>query len=67
VTSVGFIVGHGASVRDRILDYVSKSGAPELRPLMDETLTSMKEHSTARGVGAVVGFVSLLFGASGVF
>jgi membrane protein len=67
VTSVGFIVGHDASIRERILDYVSNSGAHELRPLMDQTLTSMKEHSTARGIGAVVGFVTLLFGASGVF
>jgi membrane protein len=67
VSAVGFMVGHDATVRERMLDYVSSSGAPQLRPLLEETLTSMKEHVTARGVGAVVGVLSLLFGASGVF
>jgi membrane protein len=67
VSAFGFFMGHDASVRDRILDYVSQSGAPQMLPLLDQTLTSMQTHATARGIGAVVGAVSLLFGASGVF
>jgi membrane protein len=67
VSAVGFVVGRDGSVRDRMLDYVSKSGAPEMRTLLDQTLASMQTHSTARGVGAVIGVVTLLFGASGVF
>src|SRR5580692_7504253 len=67
VTAVGYVMGHDESVRDRLLDYVSRSGAPEMRPLLDQTLTSMQTHETARGVGALVGVVTLLFGASGVF
>jgi membrane protein len=67
VTAIGFVMGHDASVRDRLLDYVSKSGSPEMRPLLDQTLASMQTHETARGVGAVIGVVTLWFGASGVF
>lgn len=67
VTAVGYVMGHDASIRDRLLDYVSNSGAPEMRPLLDQTLTSMQTHETARGIGALVGVVTLLFGASGVF
>jgi membrane protein len=67
VTAVGYVMGHDASIRDRLLDYVARSGAPEMRPLLDQTLTSMQTHETARGVGAAVGVVTLLFGASGVF
>jgi membrane protein len=66
-TVVGFVMGRDASVRDRLLDYVSKSGAPEMRPLLDQTLTSMQTHETARGIGALVGVVTLFVGASGVF
>ncbi len=67
VTAVGFVMGHDETVRDRLLDYVSKSGAPQMRPLLDQTLASMQTHETARGVGALVGVVTLFFGASGVF
>jgi membrane protein len=67
VTVVGFVMGHDASARDRLLDYVSKSGAPEMRPILDQTLASMQLHETARGIGAVVGIVTLFVGASGVF
>jgi len=67
VTTFGFVMGHDSSLRDRLLDYVSNSGAPEIRPLLDETLTSMCTHDRARGVGAVVGVLALLLGASGVF
>jgi membrane protein len=67
VTAMGFVMGHDATVRDRLLDYVSNSGAPEMRPLLDQTLTSMQTHERARGVGAVIGVLTLWFGASGVF
>jgi membrane protein len=67
VTAIGFVVGGHADVRDQILDYVSRSGAPETRPLLDETLKSLTTHTTARGIGTVVGVITLLFGASAVF
>jgi len=67
VTAVGFVMGHDDSLRDRLLDYIARSGAPEVRPLLDETLTSMQKHETARGVGAAVGLVTIFLGASGVF
>jgi membrane protein len=67
ITAFGFVMGRDASVGGRVLDYVSKSSVPELRPLLGETLTSMQAHKTARGVGAAVGVVTLFFGASGVF
>ncbi len=38
-----------------------------MRSLLDDTLTSMQEHRAARGIGAIVGIFTLLFGASGVF
>jgi membrane protein len=67
ITGFGFVMGRHAGARDWLLDYVSKSGVSEIRPILDETLTSMQAHATARGVGAVVGAATLLFGASGVF
>jgi membrane protein len=67
VSAVGFLVGHSASVRDQLLDYVSRSGAPGMRPLLEDTLTSMQAHRAARGISAAVGVVALVFGASGVF
>jgi membrane protein len=66
VTAVGFALGNDASARHRLLGAVS-SPSPEFRTLVDQTLQSMQEHRTARGVGAVVGVAALLFGASGVF
>ncbi len=67
VSAVGFVMGHDDALRSRLLDYVAKSGAPEIGPLLDETLASMQKHETARGVGAVVGIITLFIGASGVF
>ncbi len=66
VTAVGFFVGGGDSSREKLLNSVS-SPSPEFRVLLDQTLQSMQSHRTARGVGAVVGAVALLLGASGVF
>jgi membrane protein len=67
VTTFGFLIGRKADVRERLLEYVTDSSAPELRPLLSETLTSMQTHTTARGVGVLVGVVTLLFGASAAF
>ncbi len=66
ITGVGFFLGSGSGSRQEIL---SSLGSPstELRMLLDQTLESMQEHQTARGIGAVVGVVTLFFGASGVF
>jgi membrane protein len=65
-TGVGFFLGSGAGTRQQILSSLG-SPSPELRVLLDQTLQSMQEHQTARGIGAVVGLVALFFGASGVF
>jgi len=67
VTILGFVLGRGESVRHELLSSVSRATSPVFLTLLDETLTSMQTHLTARGVGAVVGAVALLFGASSVF
>jgi membrane protein len=66
VTSVGFVLGSDDSARHELLNSVA-SQSPEFRALLDQTLQSMQAHRTARGVGAVVGGVALLLGASAVF
>jgi membrane protein len=66
ITGVGFFLGNGAGGRQEILSSLG-SPSPELRMLLDQTLESMQEHQTARGIGAVVGLVALFLGASGVF
>jgi membrane protein len=68
ITLLGFALGNGPALKTQIVDAISRAtGAPAVQSLVDDTLTSMQEHRTARGVGAVVGFLALLFGASGVF
>jgi membrane protein len=67
VTGVGFALGRDANMRSRLVDGALKFGAPEMRPLLDETLSSMQTHARARGIGAVVGAITLIFGASAVF
>jgi len=62
----GFILGHSDETRERVLDLI-QSDQPAVRSLIDQTLRSMQENSGARGVSAVVGGLSLLVGASGVF
>lgn len=66
VTVFGFVVGSGDAARQHVLASLDP-GTPEGRALLEQTLSAMQEHRTARGVGAAVGFVTLLFGASGVF
>jgi membrane protein len=67
VTALGFVLGNDPASRERILGSVSKVLSPQFRSLLDDTLANMQSHQTARGVGAVVGVVTLVFGASGVF
>jgi membrane protein len=67
VTGVGFALGRDANMRSRLVGGALKFGAPEMRPLLEKTLSSMQTHARARGIGAVVGAITLLFGASAVF
>ena len=67
VTALGFVLGQSPSTRARLLDAVASASTPEFKKLFDETLNDMQTHQTARGVGAVVGLVTLLIGASAVF
>ena len=66
VTVVGFILGNDDTVRQKVVgSMIGASGEP--RALLDQTLQSMQTHRAARGVGALVGGIALLLGASGVF
>jgi membrane protein len=67
VTSVGYILGDDASVRQNLVRSIAGAVSPESRALLNQTLQSMQTHRTARGVGAIVGVAALLLGASGVF
>jgi membrane protein len=67
VTTIGFLLGDDNTVRQRLLASLATATSPAVRSLLDETLQSMQSHRTARGVGAVIGTVTLLLGASGVF
>jgi membrane protein len=67
LTGVGFLLGDDDSVRGRLLASVAGSTSAASRSILDETLQSMQQHRTARGVGAVVGFVVLFLASSGAF
>ncbi len=68
VTVLGYALGEGSTTRNELLDSLTgATGSPAVRTLLDETLSSMQAHRTARGVGAVLGLATLAFGASGVF
>jgi membrane protein len=67
LTILGFFLGSDPSNRERLLGAVANVVSPEFRSLLDDTLSSMQSHETARGVGAIVGVAMLVFGASGVF
>ncbi len=67
LTAIGVILGDGDGVRQHLIASVGGTTSSESRVLLDQTLQSMQTHRTARGVGAVVGALTLLLGASGVF
>jgi membrane protein len=67
VTALGFVLGHSPETQGRLLDAVGSASTPEFKTLFQGTLSDMETHQTARGVGAIVGFVMLIVGASAVF
>jgi membrane protein len=69
VIGLGYFLGDGDEVRHRVVTSLALAKSPEVHKLLDETLQSLQReaHHTSRGIGAVVGSVTLLIGASGVF
>lgn len=67
VTVVGFFLGQSPGTRERLLDAVASTTTPQFRTLFDSTLEDMQHHQTARGVGTLIGLVTLIVGASAVF
>jgi membrane protein len=67
VTGLGYVLGDGDEVRHKVVGSLSGVTSPPVRQLLDETLESLQTHRTARGIGAAVGLVTLIIGASGVF
>lgn len=67
ITVIGFVIGDDAPARERMLGAIAAPGTPVYEALT-KTLTAMQEAGGgARGLSAVVGVISLLFGASGAF
>lgn len=66
ITVVGFVVGDSDVTRDRLLDAVGAPGS-SVRDVLQRTLAAMQASGSARGVSAVIGTITLLFGASGAF
>jgi membrane protein len=66
VTVVGFILGDSTPARERLLAAIATPGTP-IRDILDRTLTAMQESGSARGISALIGIFTLLFGASGAF
>jgi len=67
ITALGFVLGHGPETRARLLDAVASASTPQFNAIFDQTLSDMQTHETARGIGALVGLVTLIAGASAVF
>jgi membrane protein len=67
VTALGYVLGHDPETRARLLDSVTNASSPAFKTLFDSTLSDMQQHQTARGIGAIVGIVTLIVGASAVF
>jgi membrane protein len=67
VVALGFLLGRDPASPGRVVASVASILSPQFKALLDDTLTSMQSHQAARGVGAVVGVLTLVFGASGVF
>lgn len=67
LTGVGFLLGDNEAVRQKILASLASSTSEVSRAVLDDTLRSMQEHRTARGIGAIVGVVTLFLASSGAF
>ena len=66
ITVVGFIVGDSDVTRNELLDAIAPPGNP-VRDVVAKTLTAMQASGNARGLSAVIGVITLFFGASGAF
>jgi membrane protein len=68
VTALGYVIGQEASTQAELAGRVTAvTGSTAVRSLVEDTLASMQAHRTARGVGSVIGLVTLFFGASAAF
>jgi len=67
LTTVGFVLGDSDEARHTLVSSLVGSYSPESQRLVEQTLESLQAHHTARGVGAAVGVLALVAGASGVF
>lgn len=66
ITIVGFVVGDSEVTKRELLDAIAVQGNP-VRDVVTRTLDAMQASGNARGWSAVVGVVTLFFGASGAF
>jgi membrane protein len=67
VTGVGFFLGHDPETRAHLLALATSASSPGFKTVFDETLRNMQAHETARGVGAVIGVVTLFVSTSAAF
>jgi YihY family inner membrane protein len=67
MTGVGFFLGNDPGARQKMLRSIAGAASAESRALVDQALHGMEAHQAARGIGAIVGLVTLVFGASAVF
>jgi membrane protein len=68
VTALGYVLGQEADTRAELASRVAAiTGSADARSLVEDTLANMQAHRTARGVGGVIGLLTLLFGASSAF
>jgi membrane protein len=66
ITVVGYVVGNSDQTRLELLDAIAQPGNP-VRDLVSKTLDAMQASGNAKGLAAVIGVVTLFFGASGAF
>ncbi len=66
VTIVGFVIGDDAPARERLLSAIGAPGTP-VHDVLEKTLAAMQGSRSGRGISAIVGLGTLLFGASGAF
>jgi len=66
VTGLGFFLGDSQETRANLVRSLHAT-APGAQGLIDQTLSNLQSHHTARGVGAMVGLVAFVLSASAVF